>query len=282
MESGVSEGVIDDSIMYFNKRFKTREELDELASFCKDQEKNSTIQNEDMSVLVRIDGRAFHTFTKGLKWPNDERLNQCMVLATSSLLEKMSGTIAYTQSDEITLLIRPNLSEMKNLPFSGRLIKIATLSASIVTGAFIRAMDKLLPEKAGCFPEFDARAWFVNGEDIVKHFVWRQIDGMRNSVSNLYYLKNKKKGNSVSLYKRWLEVEELWNKQPFWYKYGVYIRKETLRIELSEEKLKSIPEKYRPTGPVERSITKTVSEDWEELTKYTNIYDILVNGCCPL
>lgn len=56
-------------------------------------------------ILVRLDGKAFHTFTKGLQRPFDKRLSDLMVDTTKFLVEQSNATVGYTQSDEISLAI---------------------------------------------------------------------------------------------------------------------------------------------------------------------------------
>ena len=57
-------------------------------------------------VIIRIDGKAFHTFTRGFKRPFDEILIKTMQETTKYLCENIQGCVlGYTQSDEITLVL---------------------------------------------------------------------------------------------------------------------------------------------------------------------------------
>lgn len=58
------------------------------------------------TVVVRLDGQAFHTFTKGMRRPYDANLTKCMTNTTVALVEKFNADVGYTQSDEITLVCR--------------------------------------------------------------------------------------------------------------------------------------------------------------------------------
>ena len=79
---------------------------DTLGIYCKELENKFTKERADKTkpLLARLDGRAFHTYTKGLKRPYDERLSACMIETTKALIEEFHPRIVYTQSDEISLL----------------------------------------------------------------------------------------------------------------------------------------------------------------------------------
>lgn len=72
-------------------------------------------------VVIRLDGRSFHTFTKGLERPYDIRLSQAMIDTTAELIFKTGADIGYTQSDEISLGFKNNLDNP--IMFSGRVQK---------------------------------------------------------------------------------------------------------------------------------------------------------------
>ena len=56
--------------------------------------------------IIRIDGKAFHTFTRGFKKPFDEILIKSMQETMKYLCENIQGCVlGYTQSDEITLVL---------------------------------------------------------------------------------------------------------------------------------------------------------------------------------
>ena len=78
-----------------------------------------------LPICVRIDGRAFHTFTRGMKRPYDEDMSNAMVETMKYLVEQTFACIGYTQSDEITLI----LSDAKEPLFGGRISKLTSVFA---------------------------------------------------------------------------------------------------------------------------------------------------------
>ena len=88
-------------------------------------------------VAIRIDGKAFHTFTRGFQKPFDEILIRSMQATMKYLCENIQGCVlGYTQSDEITLI----LIDYKNLNsdawFDYEIQKICSIAASMATMAF--------------------------------------------------------------------------------------------------------------------------------------------------
>ena len=135
-------------------------------------------------IIVRIDGRAFHSWTRRVNCtrPFDETLMGMMAQTTKCLCENIEGcTFAYTQSDEISLLLRDDQSPFSNPWFDKRLQKITSLTASMATFYFnaVNGFEKKLPAF------FDSRAFVMPLEDIRPYFIWRQNDATKNSLSML-------------------------------------------------------------------------------------------------
>ncbi|VEH94157.1 Uncharacterized conserved protein (plasmid) [Tsukamurella tyrosinosolvens] len=91
-------------------------------------------------VMIRVDGRAFHTFTRGCERPFDARVVESMVEAARFTAADMAGfRLAYVQSDEATFLI-DDLASLQSQPwFGNKAHKLVSLSASLFTAAFNRA-----------------------------------------------------------------------------------------------------------------------------------------------
>lgn len=149
--------------------------------------------------IIRLDMRAGHTFTKGMKKPYDMIFASSMQYAAKRLCEEIAGTVfGYVQSDEISLLINDITdNEKTNCFFNGNLEKIVSLSASICTLAFNQKFLELATQSGDdlylskCWKAmFDSRA-FVLPSVIEAHnyFVWRQQDATKNSISSLAYTK---------------------------------------------------------------------------------------------
>ena len=130
------------------------------------------------NTIIRLDGKAFHTYTRGLDKPFDYKLIDDMVEVTKFLCENIQGCkIGYTQSDEISLLLTDYDNIQTSAWFDGNVQKICSISASMATAKF----NEL---RSGKLAFFDSRCFSISDkEEVVNYFVWRQKDATRNSVS---------------------------------------------------------------------------------------------------
>ncbi len=136
-----------------------------------------------LPTLARLDGKAFHTFTKGLERPYDARLHALMDATTRHLVKESGALIGYTQSDEISLLYYA--SSARSEPFlGGRFQKLTSILAAMATAFFNRQLAQALPEKAERLPIFDCRVWVVPSlEEAANTLLWREQDAAKNSVA---------------------------------------------------------------------------------------------------
>ena len=96
-----------------------------------------------MPVIIRLDGKAFHTFTRGLKRPYDEIFHNTMNQTMKYLCENIQGCkLGYTQSDEITLLLTDYDTLTTDAWFDNNVQKICSVSASMATMAFNKNLNK--------------------------------------------------------------------------------------------------------------------------------------------
>ena len=140
-------------------------------------------------VLARLDGKAFHTFTRTLKRPWDERFHWCMWDAAMHLCTTIQGCrMAYVQSDEITLLLTDWEKLTTTQWMDYRVGKMCSIAAAACTAAFLRSYTRAFDvslEDMDILPVFDARFWNVPMEDVVNAFIWRQQDCTKNSITML-------------------------------------------------------------------------------------------------
>jgi tRNA(His) guanylyltransferase len=143
------------------------------------------------AAILRLDGHAFSKFTSHFHKPFDQRIHDAMVTVCKDLLRSYpSATVAYTQSDEITLVF-PNGMDS----FNGRVQKIASLAAGWASVRFNFHLAEEI-ERGGsgsCERErsvlgtahFDARLFVVPSvEEALNSLLWRcRGDAMRNAVS---------------------------------------------------------------------------------------------------
>lgn len=211
-----------------------------------------------LPLMARLDGRAFHTFTKGLRRPYDERLSNLMNDTTAYLVEQTHAVVGYTQSDEITLCWLPSQEYASSYMFDGRFQKIASVLAGMASAFFAKKLKSYIPEKEHAIPHFDCRVWSVeNIEEVFLNYLWRQDDAIKNSISmaaQAQFSHNQlHKVGSEGKKKMLCDKGFPWEDEPDFFKYGSFLRRVTKDVELTEEQLNKIPEKFRPTGPVPRS-----------------------------
>lgn len=134
-------------------------------------------------VLARVDGRAFHSFTKNMRRPFDEDFSAAMIETTAALVDETNACMGYTQSDEITLAWHS--TDLKSqIWFDGRICKMVSQLAAHATLEFYMNIVRRLPECGSTRPTFDARVWTVpNRAEGANVFVWREWDATKNSVS---------------------------------------------------------------------------------------------------
>lgn len=142
-------------------------------------------------VMIRLDGKAFHTFCRNLEKPYDESFQKCMWSAAKALCSQVQGCqLAYVQSDEITLLLVDYTSAEAQPWFGNDQQKIVSLTAAICSVAFYQECLKLIPEAVTTrAPVFDSRVWILPKEEVANAFIWRQQDAERNSLAALCQAK---------------------------------------------------------------------------------------------
>ena len=143
-------------------------------------------------VIIRLDGKSFHSFTKGFKKPFDDILIKSMQETMKYLCQNIQGCVlGYCQSDEISLL----LIDYKNLEsqafFDYEVQKVCSVTASMTTMAF----NKIFEDNVNDYNEretylkalskgamFDSRCFNIPVEELTNYFYWRQLDATRNSI----------------------------------------------------------------------------------------------------
>jgi len=136
-------------------------------------------------VIIRVDGKAFHTFTCKFNKPFDEEFIEAM---TSTALETAEGLqgfkAAYIQSDECSFLLTDYDKLDTDAWFGYNQSKIESIMAAMFSvrfNLFIRMLKPTIPENQ--LAVFDARAFNVPKEEVVNYFLWRAKDWQRNSLS---------------------------------------------------------------------------------------------------
>jgi tRNA(His) guanylyltransferase len=172
-------------------------------------------------VIIRLDGRAFHTLTRSMDRPFDYQLHMCMVYAMQQVAAEAQGCMAgYMQSDEISLLLIDYATHETEAWFDYNQAKLCSVSASICTAHFNACFRKCFPTRTE-LATFDARAFNIPREEVVNYFLWRAKDWERNSVSmftrSLYSHKEMMNKSVADMHemlyqkgKNWADLEPQW------------------------------------------------------------------------
>ena len=235
-------------------------------------------------IVVRLDGRAFHTFAHGLQRPYDIRLSQAMIDTTKHLVTATNANIGYCQSDEISLAFINDIE--KPFMFSGRVQKIVSVLAAIASVKFNNIISQTIPEKAHMMPVFDARVWQYPSLDLAcETFLWRETDATRNSLTmaahSVYSHSELHKAGFKQKHDMLHAKGINWNDYPVFFKRGTYVGKRKVMKKLSEQELMRIPEKFRePDKWFERSVVCDLG--LPEYTKIDNIKQVFFYGEDPI
>lgn len=164
-------------------------------------------------VAIRIDGKAFHTFTKGFRKPFDRVLISTMQRTMKYLCENIQGCVlGYTQSDEITLILVDYKKLNSAAWFDYEIQKMCSVAASMATMTFNKVFAEMVEDyKVKCYTNdalsqgvetqqeqqryievlckavekgamFDARVFNIPKEEVTNLIYWRQVDATRNSI----------------------------------------------------------------------------------------------------
>lgn len=131
--------------------------------------------------IIRIDGKAFHTYTKHCAKPFDEYLSNAMSRAALISCEQFQGVqFAYGQSDEYSFLLTDFDTIRTEAWFDGNIQKIVSVASSIFTAEF---NDHVTYNNLA---NFDARVFTIpDANEVENYFIWRQQDATRNSIQML-------------------------------------------------------------------------------------------------
>lgn len=176
------------------------------------EEVSRTYVTRRIPVIIRVDGKAFHTFTKGFEKPFDRLLMSAMQNTMKYLCENIQGCVfGYTQSDEITLVLTDYEKITTDAWFGYNIQKMASVTASMATLAFNKNFRDIIDcasqyydtefidiNNAMRFRElfplyvqkfdtamFGARAFSLPKEEVCNCLIWRQQDAIRNSIESV-------------------------------------------------------------------------------------------------
>lgn len=180
--------------------------IQELGDRMKEYEKVSNIYLPRRSyIIIRVDGIAFHTYTKGMNKPYDNTLIAAMNHTAEYLCKSIIGAkLAFTQSDEISIVVTDFGDPKTQAWFNNNLIKMVSNSASKATSSFNAFMYINRYDKMGDIDikdaEFDSRVYQIpQRTEVINYLRWRQMDTIRNSIETVcreYYSQSEMNGKN--------------------------------------------------------------------------------------
>jgi tRNA(His) 5'-end guanylyltransferase len=239
--------------------------------------------------VVRLDGKAFHTFTKGLERPFDQGLTDLMDATTTHLVQLTNACIGYTQSDEISLVLYSGNHESQ-IYFDGKIDKINSVLASECSTFFNDNLQKYVPTKADKTPIFDCRTFCVPTQtEAVNAILWREKDATRNSIqmlgqSNFSHKELQRLSCDEIQEKLWQEKDINWNDLDVRLKRGGYFQRKTVQRPFTDKELEKLPPKHEAHKNPKLTITRTqfIKLNMPVLTKVINAEDVFFRSAMPI
>lgn len=173
-------------------------------------------------VVIRVDGKAFHTYTRGLQ-PFDPALMSLMDTTATEICKQVSGAqVAYVQSDEISILLHYYKRFNSQPYFDNELQKLCSVTASIAAAtATVESVKVFGKHKPAVF---DSRVFTLPEDEVCNYFLWRQQDWTRNSVQMLarsfFSHKECNNKNNSELQEMCFQKGKNWNDLPTSHKRG--------------------------------------------------------------
>lgn len=245
-----------------------------------------------LPVMARLDGRAFHSYTRGLERPFDTRFIALMQSVCWQLMIETNACMGYVQSDEISLTWYSD-SIKSQIFFDGRIMKMTSILASIASTWFNQLSEHHLGAAYGPsnkHAHFDCRVWqvpnLIEGANV---FVWREQDATRNSIQMLaqsLFSHNELQGLSCDELqdKMFKEMSVNWNDLPIEQKRGTYYQRKKIMRPFTHAELDKLPPKHEahrnPKLVVER--TQVTSLQMPVLSRVINRVDVIYHGAEPM
>ena len=249
------------------------------------EKKSRSYLQRGVPVILRLDGKAFHTYTRGLDKPFDEGLIEDMQLTAIHLCENIQGAkCAYTQSDEINIMLTDYDRFNTDAYFDYQIQKVCGVAASMAASKFnqLRMIRECIWDNSdtngqdycNINPEwhnlplanFDCRAFNVPVHEVANNFLARQRDAVKNSIAmlaqSLYSHNELHKKNGSEMQDMCFEKGHNWNDLHFSKKRGSWIVKNEYWNDLL---VKSDAGKFRYTGLLfENNTEDTLSHNTAE------------------
>lgn len=184
--------------------------------------------------IMRLDGKAFHSWTRGLKRPYDPDFMALMDETTKLFCQQAQGsTFAFTQSDEVSVLtidFDPRGEKLGTSAwFDGNVQKLCSVGASVFTALFNEISCGFLADsKERPSAMFDCRVFTIPDPiEVYNYFIWRQMDATRNSIQSAarFYYSDKEcfEKNTSEMQEMIFQKGQNWNDYPTRFKRGGFV-----------------------------------------------------------
>jgi tRNA(His) guanylyltransferase len=242
----------------------------------------------NLPVCIRLDGKAFHSWTRALRRPYDERLHTLFDETTKFLVEASDALVGYTQSDEITLILYNGGQPDSQVFFDGRVSKLTSVLASMATAKFNALVPSILPEKQDRLACFDCRVWNVPTEqEAVNCLIWRELDATRNSIQMtaqaLYSHKQLHQKNTAQMQEMLWQKGINWQNYPARFRRGGYFQRRVIERPFTVEELAQLPPLHEARRHPDMMIQRQMIVPLElpPLLQVVNRVEVIFHGCAP-
>lgn len=206
-----------------------------------------------LPIIIRLDGRNFHSYTHGMKKPYDTYLFKLFDRVTIALMESTNAVWGYTQSDEISLMLVGDWRSQ--FYFGGKVQKLVSVLASECTYHF----NQLAERPA----QFDCRCFQVPSLDEAKNYVvWRDMDATRNSIQmaarSVFSDSQCFKKSTNQLVEMLAEKEIVWEEYPDRFKFGGYFSRVERELPVPPQVYNNNPE-YKEGDTYVRKVIEAVA-----------------------
>jgi hypothetical protein len=241
-----------------------------LGDYCKsiEAEQLDKLYGDEKWIYARIDGRHFHTLTKGMPRPFCELFTECMNLLASNLMKEFGASFGYVQSDEISLAWKPVAPPTERM-FNGKAYK----------------WNSVIPAHASSFfsefgykgAHFDARILELNEIQTMKMFYWRHMDARKNAVAMIAQkffstkeLLKKHTDQQIEMLREFKSVEI--TEYPERNLYGTFMHFHSVTRPMTEEEKIRIPAQYH-FDLVTRNDLKKFSKEYNSLDSFADKWE---------
>lgn len=237
-----------------------------------------------LPIVIRLDGKKFSKWTKGLNRPYDDRMSSLMSETTRLLVKETNAKIGYTQSDEITLVLYSD-NHKSSVFFDGKKQKIISVVSSLCTGIFNNLRNDYIPEKKK-LAYFDCRAYNVpTKQEAANAVLWREQDATKNSIQmagHHYFSHNdlhKLTTNHIQE-KLWKDADVNCDEYPDFFKRGVFYQRKSIIRKFTDVEMINLPKNHNALSDKNLTVTRSdiIKTNMPSFGKVINRVGVIFDG----